>query len=95
MNEADLSRYIYDKATKMGCLVVKIDASHRGWPDRLILKNGKCMFIEVKHPNGKGRLSKIQEYMISKIKSKGVSVYVVDNKKYADDLIKEFTEDKK
>lgn len=95
MNEADLSRYIYDRATKMGCLVVKIDASHRGWPDRLILKNGKCMFIEVKNPNGTGKLSKIQEYMISKIKSKGVSVYVVDNKKYADDLIKEFTEDKK
>lgn len=90
MNEAALSRYIYKKAIENKCLVVKIDASHRGWPDRLILKNGKCMFIEVKAPNGKGRISKIQEHIISLLNSEKIPAFIVNSKDDADKILKKF-----
>ena len=90
MSEATLSKYIYNKAKALGCMVVKIDASHRGWPDRLILHNGKCMFIEVKNPNGRGRLSKLQRYTIERIKSIGIQAFVIDNKNMANEVLYNF-----
>lgn len=83
MSEAYLSRQIYNYAKSKGCMVAKIDASHRGWPDRIIIKNGKCIFIEVKNPNGKGRVSKLQEYIIGQLSEHGVDVYIVNSIKMA------------
>lgn len=90
MSEAKLSKYIYNKAKELGCLVVKIDASHKGWPDRLIIKNGKVMFIEVKSPNGKGRLSKMQEHIIFLLRCEQIETHVISDYATADFILSAF-----
>ena len=50
--------------------------SRRGVPDRLIvLPGGRVMFVEVKAPGG--RLSKLQEFEIARLRSLGASVVVI------------------
>lgn len=51
--------------------------SNRGVPDRILLKDGLCLFIEFK-AQGK-EVTKLQAKVISKIQAQGFLVYVVDN----------------
>jgi Holliday junction resolvase len=61
-------------------LVLKFTSpAHRGVPDLVCMANGVTIWIEVKHPNGKGRLSALQEIMIEQMRAKGAHVYVVDS----------------
>lgn len=61
-----------------GCLVYKFSSpSHRGVPDLVVIRQGVVTFLEVKHPNGKGRLSKLQEVTIDDINQHGGRVAVV------------------
>ena len=54
-----------------------ISTSPSGIPDRLASKDGRYIWFEIKKPGG--RLQPNQEYMIDKMKSYGMEVYVVDN----------------
>lgn len=91
MNEASLSAYVLKRAQHFGAICVKVDASRRGWPDRIIVYKGSVAFIEVKNPNKKGRLSKIQEHMITQLRDiGGVKVYVVASKDEVDDALNDF-----
>ena len=75
MTEADIQRKMIVAVEKLGCLVIKIiRANKSGIPDLLILvPGGKAIFVEVKKPGGK--LSKLQDYYIQKLRLLGFTAF--------------------
>ena len=86
MDEASLSRYLTFEVKKLGGLAVKVDASRRGWPDKIIIYKGVVCFVELKSPSGRGVFSKLQLYMLDLLRCHNVNVWVVSSK----DEVKEF-----
>ena len=84
--ERDLEAYGKKQLQGIGCLVYKFSSpAKRGVPDSIvILPDGAVVFIEYKHPNGQGKLSKLQEIEIKKIRAKGCYVAIVDSKAQVD-----------
>ena len=83
--QAKISRLLRDN----GMLVFKFASpSHRGVPDLLVITDtGYTFYIEVKHPNGKGRLSKLQELTIQAIRQQGAMVYVINSIEEVESII--------
>ena len=73
----------------MGMLPYKFESpSRRGVPDLLVLvPGGGCFFIEVKNPSGTGRLSELQKHEIERIREHGHTVYIIDNRAAALDIL--------
>ena len=81
MKESDYQKNISDKLAQQGYFVINLIKTNRnGIPDLLALKKCDCCtcdnikFIECKTP--KGKLSKIQEYMLTKLENYSTSVSV-------------------
>ena len=54
MRESKIERTVCRWAKDKGCIVIKqTSAGNRGIPDRLFLRNGKCLFLEFKAPGKK------------------------------------------
>jgi Holliday junction resolvase len=87
--EADLERKTVNALRKQGLMVYKFSSPNkRGVPDDIVLcAGGKTFFIEFKHPNGKGKLSKLQEIEINKLEKQGYSVYIVDSLESANEVV--------
>jgi Holliday junction resolvase len=75
--ERSVERVLVAAVTAAGGIAYKFASpSRRGVPDRLIvLPGGRVMFIEVKAPGG--RLSKLQEVEIARLRKLGASVRVI------------------
>jgi hypothetical protein len=91
MAEKNLQSKIKLYAESKDMLVFKVSAeSQRGLPDLLIIANGRTALMEIKNPNGKGRLSALQQRTIEKISKRGIPVGVFDDfdiaKAFIDDL---------
>lgn len=73
MQEKDLERKVYQYVKSLGGIAVKwVSPSTVGVPDRIcILPNGQVVFVELKSPNGKGRLSIKQKKMLEKLTNLG------------------------
>ena len=73
MQEKDLERKVCEYVKILGGIAVKwVSPSMVGVPDRIcILPNGQVLFVELKSPNGKGRLSVKQKKMLEKLTSLG------------------------
>lgn len=54
-----------------------VSPSKRGVPDRIFLRDNKTVFVEFKRPGGK--LSKLQEREIEKLRAQQFKVFVIDN----------------
>lgn len=84
------------KITKLfraaGWLVYKFASpSYRGVPDLLLIApGGGAVFIEVKHPDGTGRLSKLQEFEIQKLENQNSEVHVVDSIEHAEEILRAY-----
>lgn len=89
MSEKTLQLNIMKFCNNLGNLIVYKFASpsKRGVPDLLIVSQGRCLFIEVKNPNGKGRVSALQMKEIRRLNGIGVPAYVVDDLKDAERII--------
>ena len=75
-SEANYQAKLVKKYEKDGYEVIKLLKTNKnGYPDLLLLKPNEVRFVEVKAL--KGRLSKIQEYRIKDLRSKGFPVEVV------------------
>ena len=75
-SEANYQARLVKKYEKDGYEVIKLLKTNKnGYPDLLLLKPNEVRFVEVKAL--KGRLSKIQEYRIKDLRSKGFPVEVV------------------
>lgn len=91
MTEGTLQRYFKRQAKLAGILWRKIKfEGQRGCPDVLIAKGGKVVLVELKNPNGKGKLSEIQKRQIKKLADAGIEAHVIDTQKDIDDIIKNF-----
>ena len=88
MSEKILQQYICKKLRDSGILVFKFSSpSQRGVPDLICINQiGDTFYIEVKHPNKRGRLSTLQEITIRKMRERGARVYVCDSKEHAKEL---------
>jgi Holliday junction resolvase len=74
--ESQIQKKILDFLIINDFYVIKtVMATRNGVPDIISCKNGKFVAFEVK--NEKGRVSKLQEYNIGKIKAAGGEAFVV------------------
>ena len=71
MNEVQLERRVVNYARKLGVYCRKCEDG-AGFPDReFLFPGGHVRFIELKNPDGKGRLAKAQKLQIAKLKRLG------------------------
>ena len=78
--EKQLDQYLVKQCRKHGIYCRKLVAvGQTGFPDRFVAKDGKTVLMELKRPDGKGKLSKKQELEIERLKSCGVTVVVIDD----------------
>jgi len=78
--ESKLQAKISTLCKSAGILCFKLNADgQRGFPDLLLLRGGVIVFLELKNPNGKGKLSAPQVRMVEKFKAQRANIYVVEN----------------
>jgi len=89
--EANLSKQCVKYARILDVLVWKTEAvGRRGFPDLTVLfPSGHVMFVELKHPNGKGTLSALQEKTINEMRAHNADVHVLDSLSTFSALIQE------
>ena len=84
--ENDVETYLYKQAKKHDILCYKFTApSTRGVPDRILIGNGKTIFLELKRPGEKPR--KLQVAIHKKMQEHGATVFVADTKELVKDVI--------
>ncbi len=76
MVEKNIEKLLVDGVKKLGGMCLKfVSPSTAGVPDRLIIIDGKVIFVELK--TEVGRLSKIQKYVVGEMQKRGADVRVV------------------
>lgn len=84
--ENDVETYLYNQAKKHDILCYKFTApSTGGVPDRILIGNGKTIFLELKRPGEKPR--KLQVAVHKKMREHGATVFVADTKELVNDVI--------
>ena len=74
--ESRIQSQIIKRYEKLGYMVVKVLLCNKnGFPDVMLLKDGKASFIEVKRPGEKPR--PLQEFRIKELRSLGFDVDVL------------------
>ena len=79
-------------AEEHGVLVRKVHVEgRRGWPDLELIfpPSGLTIRVEMKHPNGRGVLSKLQLIEHKRIQKRGGIVYVCESFKHFCEIIRE------
>ena len=88
-NEKGLQNWIIGQCRESGILCEKIESkSARGWPDLVLMYGGRVVWIEVKSPTGKGRLSDAQMRCHAKMWDVGGWVYTVGTVELATAIIR-------
>lgn len=86
MLESQVQRKLIAKLTEAGWYVIRNIVTNRaGFPDLTLLKEGMCMFIEVKRPGG--RAKPLQKLIHQGLRDMGFEVRVVDNEEQIKDLL--------
>ena len=89
--EKRLQQFITNTCKVYGTLCYKFASPGRkGVPDLICIPPGgrPVYFIEVKNPNGCGRLSLLQLKCHERIRIQGTDVYVIDSKEEAETVIR-------
>ena len=77
MTESGLQQKIINFCKSSRILCYKFASpAHRGVPDLMLLAHGRTLFIELKHPNGKGVVSELQKVTHTKMREAGATVIV-------------------
>ena len=85
MIESGLQKKCAQYANKFRVLVRKVHVEgRRGWPDLLLIfpETGETVYVEMKHPDGTGKLGELQKIEREKIQRQGASAYVCDSYHY-------------
>lgn len=78
MTESQLERKVTQWCKNRGLLTYKfVSPNNRGVPDRIIISNGRILFLELKQPGKKP--TKLQEYELERLRKAGCRVSWVDN----------------
>ena len=88
MLESSIEAGLRKQVIKHGGLFLKfVSPSQAGVPDRIIIDNGRVIFVELKQKGEKPRL--LQEKMIGRMRRHGADVRVVAGRDEAKALVKE------
>ena len=86
MLEKDIEKFLVREVKKLGGLCYKwVSPGNAGVPDRIVLlPNSPALFVELKA--NKGKLSRLQEVQVKKLRSLNAPVYIL----YGLEEVKEF-----
>ena len=88
MLEKDLEKYLVKQVKKLYGLCFKfVSPGNAGVPDRIVIKDGKLIFIELKAPE-KG-VRALQRLQIDRLLKHEQVVYVADSKEKIDLILKQ------
>ena len=92
MTEAQLQIKVLALLKSRGVLCWKVESpSSCGLPDVLAVYGGQTRFIELKHPNGRGRLSPLQQRTIARLRAQGAQVDIINSIEEARQIATELT----
>lgn len=93
-SEANLQKYLLQQARYHNVYGRKMTTpGRRGFPDVMLAYRGRVVFVEIKSPTGRGKLSELQALEIDRMERAGLKVQIVTSKKEADEVIREITTD--
>ena len=86
MRESTIEQYLVEQVKAMGgeCRKLKWIGRH-GAPDRLVMLNGKAIFIELKAPGEKAKPHQVREH--ERMRRMGQRVEVVDSFERVDEVL--------
>lgn len=88
MLESAIERALKNKIEKLGGRAFKFSSpGNNGVPDRIVLLNGQCYFVELKKPGEK--LRPLQNVVRKRFKKLGFEVYVIDSLEKVGEFIDE------
>jgi len=88
MLESSIEAGLRDKVVKHGAMFLKFTSPNMsGVPDRIIITDGRVIFVELKQTNG--RLRPSQEVVIARMRRHGADVRVVYGPAGAWELVRE------
>lgn len=79
-----IEEHLTKRCEELDIFVLK-NTGRRGIPDRLLIKNGKHYFIELKRPGKKA--TELQKEIHKRLKKHGATVFVIDNKDDIDKVL--------
>ena len=75
ITESTFQKKVVLAAKKRGVFVAKMEAvGQRGFPDLLLVANGRSLYLELKSPKGTGTLSPLQRIMQARLCEAGAWV---------------------
>lgn len=88
MKESEIERHLCEQVHQWGGEVRKLKwINRRGAPDRIVMMQGKTIFVELKAPGEKPKPHQIREH--KRLHAMGQKVFVIDTKEQVNDLMKE------
>ena len=88
ITEKVFQKAVIAKVRRLGYFVAKMEAvGQSGFPDLLIIGNGKSLYLELKSPKGTGKLSPLQELMHAEMRAAGAWVEVAQDMNRVDELL--------
>ena len=86
--ESYVEYYLRDRCKERGWLCYKfVSPANAGVPDRIVIGNGRVVFVELK--SAVGKLSALQKAQIRHRRDNGADVRVINSRALVDDLIVE------
>jgi hypothetical protein len=86
--EGIVEKYFLKRSTALGFMCLKFTApGTAGVPDRIIIRDGRTVFVELKAPGEGPR--RLQREVIKDLRSHGALVYLADTKELVDELLTE------
>jgi len=87
--ESYIENYLYREVKKRRGLCMKFVSAITGVPDRIVVLNGRTIFVETKAPGES--LRRLQEIRVAEIRAAGGDVRVIDTRELVDEFITEIT----
>ena len=88
MREKEIENYLVKKVKKLGGLCFKfVSPGNAGVPDRIVIKEGKLIFVELKAPGKEVRA--LQQFQINRLLKHNQIVYVADSKEKIDLILEQ------
>lgn len=89
--EKNLHEYLKREAKSAGVVFHKLESrSRRGFPDVMLARDGKTIFVELKSPRGTGRLHPLQVHCHEELRSAGLVVEVIASAVGVDEVLGRF-----
>lgn len=87
VREAKVEKYLNDQVVKLGGITRKwVSPGKDGVPDRIVILNGRVVFVEVKTVDGIRSTAQVREH--ERLIAAGASVMTIAGKREVDEFIK-------